>query len=92
MLVKETVLIFNIMKTINRNTEEKKHIRTTFLNENHWSYFGTNFEGQSNSSGRRNDQVAVGQKDNLLNSNRNQLFIKNRDCTFIVDWQIDELK
>jgi hypothetical protein len=82
------------MKTLNRNLAEKKHSRTTFSDENLWSYFGSNFDNQTNSSRNENlrsDRQSTMQNDRRLSANRNPRLVRNRECTFIVDWQIDKL-
>lgn len=84
-------LIPKIMKTINRNSDTKRHLRTSFSNENIWFYTDGDAENQLNSGpkeGVRNDRESVRQKNYSLKISEEQPKVKSKESAFIVDWQI----
>lgn len=80
------------MKTLSRNSELKKHLRTGFPNENLWFYFGNNTQslnGAKPQENFRNDFASVSQMNYRTNVSDNPVAAKRNEPGFIVDWQIN---
>ncbi len=79
------------MKTSGRNSGFKKHLRTSFSNENLWFYFGTNTKNSAYSKPKesfRSDFASASQVTKNMNANDNQVHGTKNRTAFIVDWQI----